>query len=69
MLSERATTEIHRTEDSKGIPKLKEDARVGGEIAGNARKQLEKKLGKSVISSKRFIEKPRKDKMLPEIEK
>ena len=69
MLSERATTEIHRTEDSKGIPKLKEDARVGGEIAGNARKQLEKKLGKSVISSKRFIERPKKDKMLPEIEK
>jgi prophage antirepressor-like protein len=69
MLSERATTEIHRTEDSKGIPKLKEDARVGGEIAGNARKQLEKKLGKSVISSKRFIERPKKDKILPEIEK
>jgi len=69
MLSERATTEIHRTEDSKGIPKLKEDARVGGEIAGNARKQLEKKLGKSVVSSKRFIENPKKDRMLPEIEK
>jgi len=69
MLSERATTEIHRTEDSKGIPKLTEDARIGGEIAGNARKQLEKKLGKSVVSSKRFIERPKKDKMLPEIEK
>lgn len=26
MLGERSTTEIHRTEDSKGIPKLKSDA-------------------------------------------
>jgi len=68
MLSERATTEIHRTEDSKGVPKLKEDARAGGEIAGNARKQLEKKLGRSVVSNKRFIEKSKKGRILPEIE-
>jgi prophage antirepressor-like protein len=69
MLSERATTEIHRTEDSQGIPKLKEDARAGGEIAGNARKQLEKKLGKSIVSKKKFIEKIKKDRTLPEIKK
>jgi hypothetical protein len=69
MLSERATTEIHRTEDSKGIPKLKEDARAGGKIAGNAREQLEKKLGKSIVSKKRFIEKTKNDLTLPEIEK
>lgn len=68
MLSERATTEIHRTEDSKGVPKLKEDAKAGGEIAGNARKQLEKKLGRSVVSNKRFIEKTKKGRILPEIE-
>ncbi len=67
MLSERATTEIHRTEDSKGVPKLKEDARAGGEIAGNARKQLEKKLGRSVVSNKRFIEKSKKGRILPDI--
>jgi len=69
MLSERATTEIHRTEDSQGIPKLKEDARDGGKIAGNARKQLEKKLGKSIVSKKRFIEKTENDLTLPKIEK
>ncbi len=67
MLSERATTEIHRTEDSKGVPKLKEDARAGGEIAGNARKQLERKLGRSVVSNKRFIEKSKKGRILPDI--
>ena len=54
MLGERSTTEIHRNEDSKGIPKLKEDAKIGGDIAGGARKQLEKKLKRSVVSEKNF---------------
>src|SRR3990172_12747703 len=66
MLSERATTEIHRTEDSQGVPKLKEDARAGGEIAGNARKQLEKKLGKSIVSKKNFIQNSKNDRTFPE---
>lgn len=66
MLSERATTEIHRTEDSHGVPKLKEDARAGGEIAGNARKQHEKKLGRSIVSKKSFLPKPKNERMLPE---
>ena len=54
MLGERSTTEIHRTEDSKGIPKLKEDAKIGGDIAGRARRQLEKKLKKTIVSEKNF---------------
>ncbi len=54
MLGERSTTEIHRTENSKGIPKLKSDAKVGGEIAGEARKKLEKRLKKSLVSKKNF---------------
>ena len=53
MLGERSTAEIHRQENSKGVPKLKHDANRGGGIAGVARKQLEKELGKSVISSKK----------------
>ena len=55
MLGERATTEIHRTEDSKGILKLKRDANVGGDIAGGARRKLEKRLGRSVVSEKNFL--------------
>jgi len=66
MLGEKATTEIHRTEDSHGVPKLKADAKAGGDIAGNARKQLEKRLGKSTVSKHSFLEKPEKDKKLPE---
>lgn len=61
MLGERATTEIHRTEDSKGVEKLKKDAKSGGDIAGNARKELEKKLGRPVISKKNYLNKPKKE--------
>jgi len=64
MLSERATTEIHKVEDSKGVPKLKQDANRGGKVAGNARKELEKELGHSVVSKKNFINKPENKKAL-----
>jgi len=55
MLGERATTEIHRTENSKGLPKLKSDARAGGGIAGGARKKLEKRLGRSIVTKQNFL--------------
>lgn len=57
MLGERSTTEIHRNENSKGIPKLKSDAKVGGDIAGGARKKLEKRLGRSIVSKKNYLPK------------
>ncbi len=60
MLGERATTEIHRTEDSKGVPKLKADAKAGGDIAGGARRKLEKRLGRSVVSRKNFLSEKKK---------
>ena len=55
MLGERTTTEIHRTKDTQGVPRLKDDARVGGQIAGTARKQIERKIGKSIISKGKFL--------------
>lgn len=55
MLGERATTEIHRTEDSQGYPKLKSDAVAGGTIAGNARTALETRLGKSIVTKQSFL--------------
>ena len=63
MLGERATTEIHRTEDSKGVEKLKSDAKAGGNIAGGARTQLEKRLGRSVVSKKNYLKKPENKKL------
>lgn len=60
MLGEKSTTEIHRVEDSKGIPKLKSDSKAGGDIAGNARKQLEHRLKKSVVSKNNYLSIPEK---------
>ncbi len=37
------------------MKKLKEDSKIGGGIAGNARKELEKKLGRSVVSKGNFL--------------
>jgi len=55
MLGERTTTEIHRDNNSSGIKKLKTDAKVGGEAAGAARKQIEKRLGHSIVSKNNFL--------------
>jgi hypothetical protein len=55
MLGERTTTEIHRTRDTKGVSRLKDDARAGGQIAGTTRKQIERKLGRSLVSESNFL--------------
>jgi len=64
MLGERSTTEIHKNENSKGVKKLKDDAKIGGRIAGNARKELETKLGRTLVSKKNFIKNPQDKKLL-----
>ncbi|OGZ78314.1 MAG: phage antirepressor protein [Candidatus Staskawiczbacteria bacterium RIFOXYB1_FULL_37_44] len=64
MLGERSTTEIHRTEDSKGMSKLKSDAVTGGDIAGGARKKLEKRLGKSIVSKNNYLKNPEGKKLM-----
>jgi hypothetical protein len=57
MLGERSTTEIHKTENSKGVSKLKQDAKRGGRIAGIAKEQLEKEIGRPVVSNKNYLSK------------
>jgi hypothetical protein len=56
MLGERTTAEIHKTKDTKGLPRLKDDARAGGQIAGTTRKQIERKLGRSIVSESNFMQ-------------
>ncbi len=56
MLGERATTEITQTNDSQGFDKLKEDAKDGGKIAGDAKKALEKKTGKKVSTNENYLD-------------
>ncbi|MEK7162910.1 MAG: BRO family protein, partial [Patescibacteria group bacterium] len=65
MLGEKTTTEIHRTKDSRGVPRLKDDARIGGQIAGTARKQIERKIGRPVVSKNNFL----KNKEMKKIKK
>ncbi len=50
-LAEVTTTEIHKTNDSRGINELKQDAHDGGEIASATRKNIELKLGRPVVTS------------------
>jgi len=64
MLGERATTEIHRNENSKGVPKLRSDAKAGGDIAGGARKKLEKRLRRSIVSKESYLPKKGRVKQL-----
>ncbi|MDP3997306.1 MAG: Bro-N domain-containing protein [bacterium] len=64
MLGERSTTEIHRTENSQGVPKLKSDAVAGGNIAGGARKKLEKRLGKSIVSKNNYLKSQQNKKLI-----
>jgi hypothetical protein len=50
MLAETSTTEISKKQKPKTFKENKNVAQKGGSVAGAARKDLEKKLGKSVIS-------------------
>ena len=64
MLGERATTEIHRNENSRGVKKLKADAYAGGSIAGNARKALENKLKRPIVSKHNYLKENESKKRL-----
>ena len=55
MLGERVTTELSKQEKPDTMPKHKSVARRGGKVAGNARKETEKELGHSIISSKNYL--------------
>jgi len=57
MLGEASTTEITRNKDAEGFPKLKEAAHEGGEVAGNARKELEKKSGRKIVTKQNYMDK------------
>lgn len=54
MLGEASTTAIVKTQNPTGFIENKKVAKQGGEVAGNARKELEKKTGKTIISSENF---------------
>ena len=56
MLGEASTTAIAKAKDSQGLAENKTAARQGGDVAGNARKELESKTGESVVSDDNFFD-------------
>ncbi len=52
-LAEVATTELSRQRNPKGMGESKQAAQAGGKVAKNAREDLERQLGRSVISSEK----------------
>ena len=56
MLAEATTTELTKTVNSQGLEENRKVAKEGGGIAGNARKEIEQKTGKSVITSKNAVD-------------
>ena len=52
MLSEATTTEISKEKKPKTLNENKIIANQGGTIAGNARKEIEEKIGKKIVSVK-----------------
>ena len=57
MLGERVTTEISQKEEPDTFSESKNIAKRGGKVAGVARKETEKELGRSVVSSQNYLPK------------
>ena len=68
MLGEAATTEIARNKDAQGLPENKQAAQAGGSVAGSARRQLEAKSGRKVITRDNYLTDKPKPKLLPKSE-
>jgi hypothetical protein len=64
MLAEATTTEISKEKKPKSFKENQKIAKQGGTIAGNTRKEIEKKTGKKVVSkqnAKQLIERKNKE--------
>ena len=54
-LAELSTRQIAETKEAKGLTENAKASKKGGEIAKNARKELEAKTGKSVVTGENFL--------------
>ena len=57
MIGEKATTDITREEDAKGLKECKESANKGGSIAKRTREDLEENLKKKLVTKQNFLTK------------
>ncbi len=62
MLGEKVSTEITKKEDAQGYPKVENAAKRGGKVAGNARKETEKEIGRPITSNENYLSEPEKKK-------
>jgi hypothetical protein len=63
MVGEKATIDIARSRDAKGFEENKSVAKRGGQIANTAKVELEKEIGKSVLSKDNFLNLTEKKKL------
>jgi hypothetical protein len=70
MLAETSTTELSKKTKPKSFLESKKVAKKGGTVAGNARKELEKKLGESIISplNAKELENKKNKQIMPDSE-
>lgn len=61
MLGEKVTTEISEKEEPETFLENIQVAKRGGNVAGVARRQTEKELGRSIVSHKNFLPDSKKD--------
>jgi hypothetical protein len=64
MLGEASTTKVTRAKNAKGFMLSKKAAKIGGKIAGNALKELEKESGEKVITSENYLPESKKKKVI-----
>jgi hypothetical protein len=64
MLGEASTTEIVKTQNPKGFIQNQKAAKQGGSVAGNARRELESRTGKKVVSTDNYLPEGKKNKEL-----
>ncbi len=69
MLGEAATTEIARNKDAQGFTENQLAAHDGGTVAGDARRQLEIKSGKKVVTANNYLTDKPKPKLPPKTKK
>ena len=55
MLGEKVTTEISQKEKPDTFEKNRKVAKRGGGVAGTARKETEKELGRSIITNQNYL--------------
>jgi len=63
-LGELSTRQIAETEQAKGLQQNAKASKKGGSVAKNARKELESKTGKSVVTGENFLPPKKENKKL-----